>query len=45
MIIIYFLFIYFGRKGSAVTGSELRNIINEYVRKNSLQDEKNKGYM
>ncbi|XP_052685586.1 eukaryotic translation initiation factor 2D-like [Crassostrea angulata] len=31
------------QKGSAVTGSELRNIINEYVRKNNLQDEKNKS--
>lgn len=38
----FIVFIYFGRKGSAVTGSELRNIINEYVRKNNLQDEKNK---
>lgn len=44
MIIFLFFFIYFGRKGSAVTGSELRNIINEYVRKNNLQDEKNKRY-
>ncbi|XP_061182626.1 eukaryotic translation initiation factor 2D-like [Saccostrea echinata] len=31
------------KKGSAITGTELRNIVNEYVRKNNLQDENNKS--
>ncbi|XP_062579935.1 eukaryotic translation initiation factor 2D-like [Saccostrea cucullata] len=31
------------KKGSAITGTELRNIVNEYVRKNNLQDESNKS--